>query len=274
MFIMIPQESWALLSALNAVACGGAFVASRVGEPCPFCGCAAPSLLHITWTCSAISDVEDEFGFISRSCRYNHYSTWGDSWQCLWARGILPAQLLEPGPPVQASARVVSVGPFESLRSATRLSFSDGAGAPRGYPQHLRRVGAGASSVRLNEVDLEHSPPLLAELGLRFSGVLGPQTVPRAETHAAWLALPAEPSDPPPELGYDATYVGSGVQPSVPLRGSLLRGRNADLWGRLLVDRAADCQQAFLINIQSHRQFGLAWDHKDVVLWVGNLLAS
>ena len=70
----------------------------------------------------------------------------------------------------------------------------------------------------------------------------------------------------PLELGYDATYLGGGLQPDASLRGKLLRGKDIDLRSQLLMQLAEVTALATLTKTKSHVEFSRDWSVRELSL--------
>ena len=92
--------------------------------------------------------------------------------------------------------------------------------------------------------------PVIDELGIRLAAVAGMQTVLRAETTGADLAL--DLNCPAPYLGVDAAYVTNGDVS----RRALKHGSDGDLWSIMynVIDSRPGATNIFKVN--SH------WDEK------------
>ena len=96
---LLKDGHWQLVASLDATVCGGGMLPARFGESCPFCGLESVTPYHILWQCIELSSLDDEFSYLARSDRLRSiYASQSPMQECLWARGIIPYDLLErPG---------------------------------------------------------------------------------------------------------------------------------------------------------------------------------
>ena len=185
-------------AALQAANAGGATVGARYvpPRPCPRCGAPAETARHRYFEC-ADNDSPEILAFEPALQK----TAWvGQLWskpsgqtieQCLWGRGILPADHSQ-NLATETGSRAVVCGNFARAASAAGTLYADGSGGPKHAASALRRAGAGAAVVHTTTGPSGEF--LLADIGLLLSQVPGRQSVPRAETFAGAQALAhAEP---------------------------------------------------------------------------------
>ena len=177
-YVMVTGPSL-LLSTLSCAAEGSCPPDSA--NPAPLCGLCDATAYHILGQCSGLSLLEDEHSYLARSDRYRSISAQNSPMQeCLWARGIIPSDLLERPSDTWYDGLVFQLGNFRDASVASSQSFSDGAGPSRADPPHLKKVGAGAASIHIAPAagDAPFAPPQVLDWGLLFTSVPRRQTVP------------------------------------------------------------------------------------------------
>ena len=233
---LVKEGLLAEVSALNAVACGGALVGERFGigmQSCQYCGAAVEDAAHRYYLCPSLRDLDDPDGVLAKTAWIVDKvasGAWSDM-KCLWSRGIVPNTVVAH---VSASSEAASscrwvVGGIHAAGSASGRVYSDGSGGELWVPRQVRRAGAGGAAVDfsfVNGIFTAH------DVGVVLGDVPGRQTVPRAEAVGASMTLEAcRPTYA--ELWSDAKYVVSGAQSRGEKRDGLLLGSNGDLWGQL-----------------------------------------
>ena len=236
------------IAALEACNAGGNTVGCRFlpARPCPRCGAAAETARHRYFECpensaSELLEFEPAVGKTQWMGKHlgNAAGVAGADGlpadgirafeECLWGRGILPANRLE-NLRSDTEAASVELGSFCGAAHASATVYTDGSGGPNWALKALRRVGAGAASFELESGRGEDSQHWhFRSFGLLCCRVPGRQTVPRAETWAGAKALAAFG----PSLLHwlcDASYTVQGAQHS----DTRLSGRNGDVWVELM----------------------------------------
>lgn len=229
--------------AAEAAICGAAWPGERLSPPrgCR-CGAAVETGRHRYYECPLLADLDfaDEVlstAFQQSSTLRDHF---GDGYQAnriLWERGMVPASCRKLVPQrIEAAQLRRRFSPnWADVVRTGGVIYPDGAGPPRYSPISEPVVGAGAVAIATDDAD---EGPLFAQLALGVSGVVGNQTVPRAEAWAIAAALEAIdehgetrcPIQIRPDAAYTSKGLGKGAA-SIPRK--LLRGRNGDIWQHL-----------------------------------------
>ena len=221
------------LTALRAVNTGGATVGSRYSPPRPCSRCSAPleTPEHRYFLCpdNSSTEMRDAEPAIARTnwiASQFSGSTARPLEQCLWGRGIVPADKCT-NLRTEALDTQLQFGKFVEAATTSRTIYTDGSGGPRWVNSSLRKVGAGAASIDLQMADGQHSFHLRS-MGLLFSSVPAKQSVPRAETAAGARALAQMPDGTISKWGCDALYTKQGArEPRLAARSA---GANGDVW--------------------------------------------
>ena len=146
--------------------------------------------------------------------------------QCMWGRGIVPADKCT-NLRTEAFDTQLRVGKFVEASTTSRAIYADGLGGPRWVSSALRKVGTGARSIDLQDDD-GHGLVHLRSMGLLFSSVPARQSIPRAETVAGARALARMPAGTIDKWGCDALYTVQGSRgPRLAARSA---GANGDVW--------------------------------------------
>ena len=200
---------------------------------CELCGLSGAGPIHKYWTCPKLCTLPDEDQCISKSqhLKEKALKDFG-CYPCLWGRGILPHDLWnidDHAPPAAIGEADWSVvGDWQGTVLASQQAWSDGAGGEQWVPKTCRRAGAGAASMHYT-YDPQSGAFDLHSLAWASAPVFGRQSVPRAETQAAQMALTL---GSPRRLGIDAAYVTKGAATEEDLS-RRVKGENGDSWARL-----------------------------------------
>ncbi len=268
-----PEEA----KAVDIVVCGGAWPGGRDGVQRK-CRCGQPEdAFHKYWACPLIEDIGAVDGYeMVASTQWLRDEFQGElgRYQCLWGRGILPRSLADIGPrPQPDNIKYRSVGNFDDVVREAGVVYSDGSGGPAHAPRGAPHAGSGLAAITWRSGDGQQGP-CVAEVALRGAGVPGRQTVPRAETWAACIAEESIPVRRSIVLAADASYVVNGLKDSTS-KDKLRKGKNGDLWNRLLSRLGSSNGLLVPIKVRAHtRPDELAAGTGTIEEVIGNHLAD
>ncbi len=158
----------------------------RQEDMCNRCGGTKPATrLHLGWLCPDNRKCTDPLVQDTESLVKTAVTHWNDQ-RCLWARGLIPFDLVRPQPePAWNSLRLWSIGDCGGTLERGGSLFTDGAG-PVGK-RHRPGAGVFSGVVALRCHDTMEGP-VVDEFSIICGEVPGRQTVPRSEVWAAALA--------------------------------------------------------------------------------------
>ena len=265
-------------AALDRVVCGSAAVALRsatVDTPpmCSLCG-GLDDWVHHYITCPKIPRLHDPEGCLRWSSPFFREIAggWHRNLSAVWCRGLLPEHVIQADTfrTFQPHIKMLQVGNFSETASRAEAIHTDGSGGERWVYLPLRKAGAAA-------ITIAHHPdrPIgVEDFAMRLAAIPGAQTVPRAETVAANIALADNLDNSSTHLVVDASYVSDGLKRHHVDRCSLLRNRNGDLWHELYGTQDVNAPAATR-KVASHSTFGsIIAGHISWQDYIGNSVAD
>ena len=269
---LAKRERYAEVKALDCVICGGVWAGCRSGVDmtCMRCGEADVTMFHQYWSCSKLASHNDD-AVRKTNWMQSLFAANPVELECLWGRGILPANLLPATPRVApGDIETVSTPNFVSLASEQLKHFTDGSGGPRWVPQATKCVGSALATVKLRE---DGETLTVEDVGLMIAAVPGRPTVPRAELWAAVLSAQAAPHGGDWLLRSDAAYVVKGIH-AHGVTQSLKEGQNGDLWTLLDDTLRRRSLRVQVAKVKSHAEKQVLAGRLGVEDFIGNLLAD
>ncbi len=227
---LVRHELYEAAKALDALVEGAMWQGPT--RPCWRCG-QPDSAQHRYYECDGLKEHEmEEIGKSNwlREAKAKTDEQHGQL-ECLWYRGILPAQLhdIEQEHADTSSAQMWSTPNFGDLLNEVGEAHCDGSGNARGGNALHPKSGSGAAVLQWNE-----AKDTVVGAALLGAQVPAAQTAPRAE---AWSTRNvARAATRAVRVRQDAKYVVNGIQGGEEAQRKLITGGNGDIWRELIDD--------------------------------------